>query len=410
MGFFDKLNDFLFTEVEEEVPTNELNESPIETNVITDEVKMITGNLWQYELALNAVSNLLSAVLADADWNTYDSRKKKIKEDVFYTLNYSPNKRQTASEFWRLVAQKLIFNQECLVVELSDRQLYVADTFDYKNGDELAMKQNTFVNVTVGNVTMTNKAFKEGDSAFLLKLPLCGRTKSAMASMQQDYNNLKDVVLKGAYKAMGTKYNLDMSAVKLGNKLDQKFIDNTTKGYISAMEKPNSVFITFNGEKLNDMTAQQRGSEVEQVLKVVENNVNLNNEILNNVARAYGIPVSFITMEITTDAEDAKQTFMTMFVKPILAMISERLTLFYLEKEKILSGAKIEADLQSINFVDVLTKASSMDKLVSSGMYTINELRLKVGDDTVEGGDTRFITKNYATLASYMKGGNDSET
>ncbi len=410
MGLLEKLNDFFFEDVEETTPKNEVMESAVKANIITDESKPTHSNLWQYVLALNAVSNLLYAVLSSADWNTYEPKRKKVIGDIYYSLNYTPNKRQTASEFWRLVAQKLIFEQEVLIIELADKQLYVADAFDYKSGQELELKQNTFVNVQIGNTVLTSRSFKENESAILFKLPTNMYTKIAVGDMQADYKNLKDVVLKGAYKAMGTKYNLDMSAVKSGNLKDANFVNNTVAQYTRAMEQPNSVFITFSGEKLNDMTAQQRGSEVEQVLKVVENNVSLNKEILSNVARSFGIPLTFLTMEITTDDEDAKQIFMTMFVKPILSMFSERFTIFYLEKESILQGAKIEADLQTISFVDVLSKASAMDKLVSSGMYTINELREKVGDDPVESGDTRFITKNYATLESFTKGGTGDES
>lgn len=409
MGLLEKIGDFFFEDIDEDIPKNEASDSAVQANIITDEPKFISNNLWQYVLALNAVSNLLYAVLASADWNTYEQKRKKVQGDIYYSLNFTPNKRQTASEFWRLVAQKLIFNQEVLIIELADKQLFVADAFDYKTGEELILKQNTFVNVQIGNTVLTSRSFKEGESAILFRLPTNDYTKMAIGNMQADYKNLKDVVLKGAYKAMGTKYNLDMSAVKSGNLKDANFITNTVSQYTRAMEQPNSVFVTFSGEKLNDMTAQQRGSEVEQVLKVVENNVSLNKEILSNVARSYGIPLTFLTMEITTDDEDAKQVFMTMFVKPILSMFSERFTTFYLEKENILQGAKIEADLQTINFVDVLSKASSMDKLVSSGMYTINELREKVGDDAVDGGDTRFMTKNYATLESYTKGGTENE-
>ena len=104
------------------------------------------------------------------------------------------------------------------------------------------------------------------------------------------------------------------------------------------------------------------------------------------------------------------QALMTTFAKPILKMVSQAFTIFYLDKENILNGAKVEADINSILYANVLSQASAMDKLLSSGMYSINELREKVGDDTFDGGDTRYITKNYETLEDFKKGVHDDES
>lgn len=413
MGWFKDVKDFFITDMDELQARNEAPPtSAVETPQIVkdDDFLKYVSNLWQYSLALNVVSNLLGSILSDTKWETVNSNGDKVKDDVFYLLNFAPNKRQTASEFWKMFATKLVNDSEVLIVEMSDKQLYIADSYSFKNGEELSLKQNTFINVQIGNTILTNRSFKEGDSAILLKLPNRLSNTVAFANMQSDYKTLKEVVLQGAYKAMGTKYNLKVNSTKFGNKPIKEFIKDTTESYIDAMKQPNTVLVTFTGEELTDLTAQQRGSEVEQVLKVVDNNISINKEILANVARAFGIPQTFMTMDITTDDADAMQALMTTFAKPILKMVSQAFTIFYLDKENILSGAKVEADINSILYTNVLSQASAMDKLLSSGMYSINELREKVGDDTFDGGDTRYITKNYETLEDFKKGENDDES
>lgn len=412
MGLLKNTKDFFFTNYSDpaNAPIKKEETTAKETpDIVKDDDTYRSTYLWQFALALNNVSNLLGSILADAKWNTINSDGEKIKDDVFYTLNFSPNKRQTSSEFWKQFANKLIFDGTALIIELSDKQLYIADSYQFKNGEELALKANTFTNVQVGNSILSNRSFKEGETAILLKLPSNVTRNPSFVTMQTDYENLRQIVLQGAYKAMGTKYNLKVSATKFGNTPIKKFIKDTTDTYVESMKQPNAVFVTFNGEELQDMTAQQRGSEVEQVLKVVENNISINKEIIANVARAFGIPQAFITMEITTDSADATQIFMTTFIKPILKMISEALTIFYLDKPNILKGAKVEADINSILFVDILSKATATEKLLSSCMYNINELREKVGDDTFEGGDTRYITRNYETLEDFKKGENGND-
>lgn len=403
MSMLDSLKSFLFVDDTEDKPLFK-DETTTDTTVdgIKDSYYLNTSSTWQYYLALNRVSDLLYSSLSNVEWKTYNSKKELLKGDVYYHLNWSPNKRQTSNEFYRLVAQKLIFLQECLIVELADKQLYVADTFQFKNGVENAITANTFVNVTIGNAQL-NRSFKEGVNAIYIKYQFNDVTNSSLSSMISDYNTFKSMIIAGAEKAMGTKLNLAVESIGKNLTYDE-FLERTKKQYREELNKANSVIVTFKGETLNDLTEKQRGSEVEQVLNVVQNNVDINKEIYSNVARAYGIPQAMMNMEITTDSEDVDNIFMTQFVKPILTLLSNRFSIFYLDQESILQGAKIEADLQTINYVDVLRSASSMDKLISSGVYTINEIRGKVGDIPVKDGDTRFITKNYATLSGYVKG------
>ena len=49
--------------------------------------------------------------------------------------------------------------------------------------------------------------------------------------------------------------------------------------------------------------------------------------------------------------------------------------------------------------------ATAVDKFIGSGAYNRNEVREMLDDDPVEDGDIYFITKNYAELSQYVKGG-----
>ena len=56
---------------------------------------------------------------------------------------------------------------------------------------------------------------------------------------------------------------------------------------------------------------------------------------------------------------------------------------------------------------DIFALATSVDKLISSGAFTRNEIRNELNYPSVDGGDEFIITKNYE--ASELKGGEKDE-
>ena len=115
-----------------------------------------------------------------------------------------------------------------------------------------------------------------------------------------------------------------------------------------------------------------------------------------------------MTGDFTADNDSLYAMLMTMFGKRYLTLLSQKFTFFALTKEDIIAGGKIEANLNSIKFVEKLSMATAIDKLIGSGAYNRNEVREMLDDDPVEDGDIYFITKNYAELEQYVKGGSNT--
>ena len=363
--------------------------------------------MWQLNLAFIVVKNILSTFLANCDWNTYRGGGEIVKGEEWYRLNIAPNRKETSSEFFFKLADKLVEDGEALIIETATKEFFIADSFTFKGGEELLMKDNTFVNVTVGTTTL-NRSFKENDSAMYIKTPNYDNVDEAVFNaMGGDFLELKNLVKKGAKKALGMKLALSLGA-QAKNKYDEQYIRAMQKVYNPLMEAENAVFVTYKGEALSDLTEKQRGSEVQQVLDAVKNNVAINQEILTNIGVAFGIPKKFMTGDYTEDNDGIYQMAMTMCGKTYLTLLSKKFTMFMLTKDDIIKGAKIKANISSIKYVDKLTMATAVDKLIGSGAYSPNEVREMLDDDAYEDGDTRYITKNYAVVSEYAKGGNTS--
>ena len=362
-------------------------------------------NMWQLEYAMTVVQRLLATVLTNVTWKTF-KQKKPVQGDEWFRFNISPNRKQTSAEFFMELANKLVYNGEALIIETASRELFIADSYSFKNGQELLMKDNTFINVVIGQTTL-NRTFKENDSCIYIKTPNFNRVLATFQDMGADFYALKELIYEGAQKALGMKLNLNLGAMPK-NKYDDKYIKEMQKVYKPLMRERDAVFVTYKGETLDDLTEKQRGSEVQQVLTAVENNIKVNDEIVCNIGMAYGIPQKFMKGDLTADNNSIYEMFITLFAKPYLKLLSQKFTFFVLTKEDIIAGSKVEAELNSIKFIEKLAMATSVDKLIGSGAYNPNEVREMLDDDPFDGGDVRFITKNYAVLSEYAKGGNDT--
>lgn len=404
MGFWGRVKNVFTNEDESSTENPNVREIDVSTSTTWRECEKDT-TMWQLQYAFAVVARLLSTFLANTEWKTYKSGKI-IKGEEWFRFNVAPNRRETASEFYSKLANKLVYEGQALIIETAQKELFVADSYSFKNGQQLLMKDNTFTNVVIGDITL-NRTFKENDTCMFLQTPNFDKVMFAFENMGADFLELKKLIYEGAQKALGMKLCLNLGA-QAKNKYDATYIAQIQRAYDPLMKARDAVFVNYKGESLTDLTEKQRGSEVQQVLDAVENNIRVNNEVVCNVGCAFGVPQKFMRGDLTADNDSIFDMAITMFAKPYLKMLSQKFTFFALTKEDIIDGGKIEADLNSIKFVEKLSMATSVDKLIGSGAYDINEVREMLDDDPVEDGDIRFITKNYAVLSEYAKGGNDT--
>ena len=81
--------------------------------------------------------------------------------------------------------------------------------------------------------------------------------------------------------------------------------------------------------------------------------------------------------------------------------------------EGFAAGNYIKIDTLAVKHIDIFDIATPVDKLISSGAFTINDIRKVIGEPLIEEGwaDQHFITKNYSTiqdLLESMEGNNSS--
>ncbi|MDX8359818.1 phage portal protein [Cytobacillus sp. IB215316] len=319
------------------------------------------------------------------------------KDELYYRLNVRPNKNMTSSTFWETFIHKLVYDNECLIIQADDGDLLIADDFQH---NEYAVLEDTFTNVTVKNY-LFKRSFRQNE-VFHLKYRN-EKLSPLIDGLFTDYGDLFGKILnsqKRKNQIRGT-VDMDMIAAKTPEhqaKL-QEFINNM---YKAIGEKDIAIVPQQKGTEYKELSGgnAKNGQSVDEINKVT-------NGFFDQVAMAIGIPISLLHGDMA-DVEKQTKNYMLFTVKPLLKKVADEGNVKFFTMEEYLNGQKLE--IQSISYRNLFDLASSIDKLISSGAFTGNEIRQEAGfepsNDTNL--DKHYITKNYTEMQS-SEGGEKNE-
>ncbi|MBK5446117.1 phage portal protein [Peribacillus sp. TH24] len=89
--------------------------------------------------------------------------KKFVKDEMYYRLNVRPNPNMSASQFWQTVVHKLIYDNECKIIQADSEDLLFADSF---SRIEYALVNDSFKDVTIKDYTFS-RTFQMSDVIYL---------------------------------------------------------------------------------------------------------------------------------------------------------------------------------------------------------------------------------------------------
>ena len=97
--------------------------------------------------------------------------------------------------------------------------------------------------------------------------------------------------------------------------------------------------------------------------------------------------------------------FLTFCIDPLTDLIAEEINRKRYGYQEFSKGNYIQIDTKAVKHVDLLSVAQSVDKLIASGVFTINDILDVVGNPRIneEWADQHFMTKNYETVAELLK-------
>ncbi|PFC25639.1 phage portal protein [Bacillus thuringiensis] len=353
----------------------------LDLDIITD----TANRLHMKRLAIDTCVSFLGRTISQSEFRIRNGKVFK-KDELYYRLNVRPNKNMTASTFWERFVRKLIYDNECLVIQADDSDLLIADGFQH---NEYAVFEDTFTDVRVKDYTF-KRSFKQSEVIHLKYRN--DKLTPLIDGLFADYGDLFGRILNSQKRKNQVRGTVDMDMI--GAKTEeqiaklQEFIDNM---YKSIGSKDIAIVPQQKGINYNEIyNGVANGPSVEEINKVT-------NGFLNQVAMAIGIPIALIYGEMA-DVEKQTKNYMLFTVRPLLKKLSDEANVKFFEMSEYLLGQKIE--VKAVSYQSIFDLATSIDKLISSSAFTGNEVRSEV--DYEESDDPNLnihhITKNYTKL------------
>jgi HK97 family phage portal protein len=334
------------------------------------------------KLAIDTCVSFLGRTISQSEFRIKNGKEFE-KNELYYRLNVRPNKNQTASTFWQTFIYKLIYDNECLVIQADDGDLLIADDFQQ---NEYAVLEDTFTKVKVREYVF-KRSFRQSE---VLHLKYSNENLAPLIDgLFKDFGDLFGSVLKGQKKKYQIRGTVDMDMLSAKSKEQQaklqEFIDNM---YKAISEKDEAIIPQQPGFKYAETFAGGSGLSVDEVNKVT-------NGFLDQVAMAIGIPASLLHGDMA-DVEKQTKNYIMFTVSPLLKKIKDEGNVKFFTMDDYLKGKKLET--KTISYNSIFDLANAVDKLRSSGVLNGSELRDELGLERVDDPmmDKYVMTKNYS--------------
>lgn len=338
--------------------------------------------------ALDTCINHIARTISQTKFEYIDNGVKDNTNTTYYKLNVRPNTDESAATFWQKVVRKLIYDNEVLIIVTDTKDLIVADDF---TREEYALYDDVFKNIIVGdfeferNFLMSEVIYLEYNNESISNM-LCG--------LFSDYGDIFGRLIQAnllnnqirATLSMDANYNMN----KESQESLQKFINKAYEAFAT-----NDIAIVplqkgYTYEEHSTQSQAKTSSQIDDLAKLPD-------QILSYVARNLGIPLGLINGD-TADIQGMTDNYMKFCINPIIEKITDELNAKLFTVRSYKEGKRIKAI--SIDAYDPIQKAEAIDKLISSSVFTVNQVLDMFGypPSKDEDANKRLITKNYQSV------------
>lgn len=345
------------------------------------------------DTVLNFVSRTMSSLVVEV-------RNKGDSDEWEYILNVRPNRNMSASDFWQKFIYRLLDENEVLVVFSDDNQLLIADDF---SREEKALYDDVFTEVTVKGYTF-NRKFYMSDVIYLEfnNDKLDKFTNGLFDDFSELYGRIIEVAMRNN-QIRGT-----VSIETTGSMSDKKDADGKTRNdrlqnfinkiYESFRTKSVAIVPKMKGFEYEEYTNKQGVSNqsLDELNKMIIS-------LIDDVANAIGVPTALIYGE-KAELKENTEAFRDFCTSKLIKKINDELNGKILTKKEYMEGAEVV--VRGVLQLDAFSVSEAIDKLVSSSVFTPNQILEKLGYEKSDDPemDKHMRTKNYEVV----KGGENS--
>lgn len=371
------------------------------SDIITDQnVKDAIYEIYLRELAFWTCVNKIANAVSKCEFKTYRGSKEE-KGREYYLWNYEPNQNQNATVFLTKLIGTLYRKNEALVVEINQR-LYVAD--DYEK-EVFALRDYQFSGVTFDNYTLSETLYMSDVLFFELNSK---DVRKLINGMYNSYSKLITYASNAYKKSRGRKGILNISAMaEQSETFDEEFEELMTNHFKNFFNKENAVLPLFEGYDYVDISQNSKTYSTESTRDIKA----LADDIFDFTARALSFPPSLAKGDVQ-DTEKATDELLTFVIDPLVKMMQQEINRKRNGYKGFIAGNYTKIETLAVKHIDIFDIATPIDKLISSGAFTINDILEVLGKPKIQEAwaDQHFMTKNYSIIQDLLNKIEGSET
>lgn len=311
----------------------------------------------------------------------------------WYLWNVQPNKNQNASAFWHKLISKAYSEGDALIVpEPYGTGIVVADGFDIDDSKPVY----SYTSILVGK----RKIARLTEAEVMYIRPNWKNIEPLIRKMSDSFLRLMASSMQNYLFNGGQHWKVHVDQILTGD-------DEWRDSFARMMEKQIKPFLNsasailpeMDGYKYEQISGSSSSVKSDEVRALIAS-------IWAETSRAFLIPSALIAGN-QQDTTVANRQFLTDVIDPIARLIEQEANRKRFTMDEYLRGDKITVDTSAIVHFDVFANAANVEKIVGSGLMSVNELRAMIGDAAIaeEWADRHFMTLNIGSAEGQTEGG-----
>ena len=339
--------------------------------------------------------NMIAGAISKCEFKTFQ-KGKPCKGEEYFTWNYEPNANQNSTQFVQELVSKTLKHNEALIID-NGGKLIIADNFQR---DEDVIRGDVFRSISRGKTSFGRDYMAKEVMYFSNANGNIGVLLNAISS---GYGELLEMAIGKYRRAGGRKGVVTISKTASGNgKVDEKLDELYNKKFKSYFAEENAVLQLPSGVNYTEIHGEGSKKSTSELTDIT----NIMEEAAAAVGLAFKIPPALLLGKVA-DVDKLTENFLTFCIDPLAESISEEITRKRYGYAGMREGSYLYVDTSRIRHMDVFGTATQIDKLIASGMYSVDEIREKINEYTLdtEWSQKHWVTKNYEEIT---KGGEAS--
>ena len=337
--------------------------------------------------AFYACVNIIANYIGNAEMRFFQAGKEK-KGNEWYRWNYEPNRNQNASAFWHDLVTRLYEDGEVLIIdEPYGDGFVIADSFTVDTTEPATVYRG---------VTWRNRTRDRVGVSQAMHIVLNGKDmKPILDAMTESFGKLANTAMSNYIFNGGQHWKaaIQATAPNTDEEIEafQKIVDTQMKPFF---ETTNGVLPEWDGYKYEQITGGDKSKLDSKDIR------ELATEIWNETAMTMCVPPVLVLGKVADD-KTAMTRLLSGPVDTIGKQVEREANRIRLGKDRVLAGERIVFDSSNLIHYDIMENASSIQALIGSAAYSVNDVLRTIGKATIpeDWADKHHLTLNINPVA-----------